>query len=1095
MITKETIDRVKGVAVSDVIKHYVPDLKHKGANWQGCCPFHNEKTPSFYVSDTKDIYKCFGCGVSGDGIEFVIQHEHKSFTEAIETIANIANIPIEYEEYSEDQKIKHEERKSILEMQEAVLNYVVPVYQKLLHELPEDHPAKKWLAESGYNDEIISQWQLGWGGDEWNTVTSELIKKDLWPAAEKLGISKRSLSNDSNYDCYRKRIVFPIKDFSGKCVGLGGRLIDDRAGNNAPKYINPASCEIYNKSSLLFGLNYAAKAIQRKRYAYVTEGYRATVSPHMVGITNTVATCGTALTDDQFNLLKRHTNHIIFWRDNDASGFSSFVRSLPTALKMGFRAEFATYKGKQPDDFTKTLMHNGIVCLDEPTREDAVIYYARQIMESVGEDAYQAAHAKQDILKLLACIPNEIIRNNYLDQISKKYKWKSTETKNEFKSIFETTSNIIEDDDDSPVKFDAWVSEADKEDFFEKGYLTINRKKNGKPMVGYYSFGAQGKTEITNFTVKPLFRIEADLESRYLSEIDNGYKKAVLDIPARVYASIEQFQGYSLSVGGAFLIYGNRNQWLRIATDLLHNYDSCTEIISLGWNPNGFFAYIDKVFIPNVGLKEYDKWGIFTHKNKKFLLPAAGESYNTMQGEEADPYKHLRFLTYKQAPIKYENWASRMHLVYGVKGIVGIAYSVLTIFRDIIFSIDNNCPHLYGFGEPSSGKSKWAESITAIFFYKRSAFNLNSGTDFGFAQYVAAFRNCPAHENEFDVEVVRQEWFQQIKGWYDGEGRQRGKIGGKKNSIETQDVVSTIILTGQKLVTADDNSVVSRSLIEGFKTEEYTDEQRLHYDQLKMIERQGMNNLVVELLQFRQLFEQSYRDQFNNTLSNWRKHKEGSSALNQRIIQNYAHLATCYSLISQSMTMPMPINAFDHYCYEKAQEWSGFIRSTDTLSEFWRTLEFLVNEDKVQEGWDFVVEEHTSITILAERTKTEPINFTEPTKVIFVRINNVHKLFQQAFRNRTGKEAMSLENMLHYFKSRKYFFGLVKNKRFTRYKRNVEEKTYRDALNGTSTSAPQMELSKEQKVTSCYAFRYDDLEIDITRGETPENENNEILPF
>ncbi|MGN7786779.1 DNA primase [Niabella sp. 22666] len=1094
MIAPQTVNNVKEIAPSEVIKHFVADLEHKGANWQGCCPFHGENTPSFTVSDAKGIFKCFGCGISGDAIEFVIQHERKTFTEAVITIANLVSIPVEMQEMTEEAKKKYEERISEIEKQEKVLSYVVPVYQKLLHNLSEDHPAKVWLKKSGYNADVIAEWQIGWAGDEWNTVTGELIKMDLWSAAEKLNISKRSLSNDSNYDVYRKRIIFPIKDVSGKIVGIGGRLIDDQAGKNAPKYLNPANCEIYNKSKVLYGLDKATKAIQDRKYAYVTEGYRATVSPHMAGITNTVATCGTALTEDQFKLLQRYTTHLVFWRDNDMSGFGSFVKSLPIALKLGFRADFAVYEGKQPDSYVQSLYRNNILCLDEPKREDGVIVYARHLMESVGEDAYRSAHAKQDILKLLANVPNEIVRNNYLDQLAKKYKWKASDTKNEFKGLLDAIITEEDDEEESAVKFDAWVNEEDRDSFFEKGYLKVQRKKNGKPMVGYYSFGPSGKTEITNFVVNPLFRVEADMESRYLSQIDNGHKTAVLDIPARVFASIEQFQGYALAIGGAFLIYGNKNQWLRIATDLLHNYDSCTEIISLGWNPNGFFAYIDKVYIPGVGLKEYDKWGIFAHGDKKFLLPAAGEAYNSMKGEEGDMYKHLRFLTYKKSSINFQSWADRMYKVYGMKGSVGIAYVVLTIFRDLVFPIDNNCPHLYGFGEPSSGKSKWAESITAVFYFSRAAFNLNSGTDFGFAQYVASFRNCPAHENEFDVEVVKQEWFQQIKGWYDGEGRQRGKIGGKKNAMEIQDVVSTIILTGQKLVTADDNSVVTRSLIEGFKTEEYTDEQRTQYDQLKMLERQGLNSVITELLQYRAEFEANYRDRFNNTLSNWRKHKSGASSLNQRIIQNYAHLSTCYGMVGEKVVMPIPSVEFDDYCYTKAVEWSGFIRSTDTLSEFWRTLEFLVGEDKVEEGWDFVVEEHTDLTIAPDRNNTESISFNEPTRIIFLRINNVHKLFQQAFRNRTGKEAMSLENIMHYFKSRKYFLGPVRSKRFNRYKRQVVGKPVNNGLNGTS-EVPQIELSKESKVSSCYAFRYDDLEIDITRGSSDEDEGLKDLPF
>ena len=1091
MLSSRTIEEVKEVQLSDVVGHFIT-LKHKGVNHTACCPFHNEKSASFNVNNTKGIYKCFGCGVSGDGIAFVMQHENQTFAEAVKTIANIAGITIEEETRELNEKEK--EILSAAELQEQVLNYVVPVYQAQLHKLDETHPAKIWLANRRVTDEVIAEWQLGWAPNEWRFITEQLIPKNWFEPARKLNLIQRK--NENNFDVYRSRIIFPIWDKNGRYIGLGGRhiIVDGNEGKDIPKYLNPAECELYTKSTVFYGLNKAQKAIKKYGHAKVVEGYMDVISPYSIGIENTVATCGTAFTDKQIALIKKHTDHVALWRDNDDAGNKSFDRNLADLLKAGIKVSRVNYKQKDPDDYVQSLPYkNGIQCFEVPPMEDGILYYAREKWEAALDDqVHEKSNAKSAILHLLANVQNEIVRNNYFDQFVKKFKWKAADTKKEFQSIQETTSYDNDElfgDDDTAIKFAPWMSDEQKEECLSKGYLTVNRKEKGKPMVGYYSFTANGKSEITNFIIKPLFHVYAGVESRYLVEIYNGYNRAVLDIPARIIPSIDQFQAFGVSEGN-FIIFGSKPQWLRIASELLQVFPRCMEITSLGWQRHKFFAFVDKIFVPGEGLRDLDNWGIFKYKEENFLVPASCEAYKQLQRTGDDPYENDRYLTYKQSPVNFSTWAIQMQKVYLQKGPVGIAYAILSLFRDIVFDVDNNCPHLYAFGEPSSGKSKWAESITAIFYYKRSAFNLNSGTDFAFFNYMQRYRNCPAHLNEFEIEVIRPEWFQAIKGVFDGEGRERGK-GGSKNRTEVMRVLCTLILTGQKLVTADDNSVVTRSIIEPFSTrDDLSEADKKAYDTLKTWESQGMSSMLIELLQYRKDFEENYKENFNGQLSEWRKLRTDARQINQRILQNFSHLATCYNMVSKHMQLPIAADEFTEYCYNQAVRWSQFIRSSDTLSEFWRTLEFLVNQMEVEEGWDYVVEETLSVTVRVNRTDNRTHDFDTPTKVLYLRLNNVHKLFQSAYRSRTGKEAMNMENLLHYFTSRKYYVGAVKQKRFKRFI------TVTDAVNRTqgfetNSQAIVTQKQEEEKITSCYAFVYEDLEIDIAReaAATPE------LPF
>ncbi|MEO6102904.1 MAG: toprim domain-containing protein, partial [Pseudoxanthomonas sp.] len=836
------------------------------------------------VSDSKGIYKCFGCGAAGDGIKFVMEHEKKTFIESVKVIAEICGVELEEEKTETSEKYK--EKLSAAQAQEEVLNFVLPMFRKNLLELPPDHPAKLWLKERNITKELVVEWNIGWAGADWHYITPTLINKGMHDAAAKLGIIKRG-KDESNYDGYRSRITFCIYDKNGRPAGLAGRHIALGAENISPaKWVNPADCELYNKSATLYGLSHQRKSIRTSNHVYVVEGYMDVISPLVIGMQDVVAICGTAFTEGQIQLLQKEgVSEVTTFFDNDDAGERAFAKALPELLRHGFKVTRAKYEGNDADEFARGLKpveNDHEFYLPYPVQEDAVLYQVRNIMEEAAEDPFKNAASKAAVLRLVAAIKNDMVRSNYFDAITKKYKWKASDTKKEFTSIMDVEAPVLIEEESSTVKFFDWMSENDKEAFFETGYLSVNRKRDGKPMVGYYSFTSGGKSEITNFLINPLFHVYAGVESRYLLQIFNGYKNAVLDVPARIIPSIDQMQGMAVSEGN-FVIFGAKPQWLRIASDLLQKFPRCLELKSLGWQTFGFYAWVDKIYIPGAGLKDLDNWGIIEHQGENFLVPASCEAYRMLQRTGEDPYENDRYLTYKESPATFSMWAVQMQKVYDQKGVVGIAYAILSLFRDVVFEVDNNCPHLYGFGEPSSGKSKWAESITAIFYFKRNAFNLNSGTDFAYFNYMQRYINSPNHLNEFDIEVIKPEWFQAIKGIYDGEGRERGK-GGSKNRTEVMRVQGTLILTGQKLITADDNSVVTRSLIEPFSTnDERTEEDKKAYDLLKDWEQKGMSSMLVELLPHREFFEKNYKDLFNGQLSTWRKQHKQSRDTNQRI--------------------------------------------------------------------------------------------------------------------------------------------------------------------------------------------------------------------
>jgi len=1074
ILTEASIQKVRDLSPTEVIGHYVK-LNSRGG---GLCPFHSEKTPSFHVSESKGIFKCFGCGEAGDQIAFVMKHDKVDFIEAIGIIAGLCHITLEYEEVPD--KEKYEQQKALRDELKETLTYTITRYRNNLWALPADHPVMMYLQQRNITKEIILEWQLGWSTEDWQHISTDLINKNKFSPANKLGIILRSRNGEKNYDGYRSRLTIPITNRHGEYIGLAGRFLEidpNDANKNYPKYINPPENDLYNKSTVLFGLSRADKSISQNGYAFLVEGYFDVISMHVNNDKNTVGTCGTALTIDQATLLKKYTNHVAVLRDGDEAGRKATVKDLQTFLRAGFKVDVVLLPDKEdPDSYTQKLISNHYVA-GKLEIHDAVFWYIENLLKYVSHDEFKLGKAQEAVMHLLTTIPNDIIRNNYFDSITKKYKWPRQQLQKQLINLVdEKLEKEIEDDGEGRAldKLAKWMN---RDEFENNGYCTVRNNVR----TGYYTHNGDKHVEITNFVITPLFHIYAGKESRHLILIDNGKRKAVLDIESKALVTPDLLQQYVVSEG-PYIIYGSKAQILRIATTLLANFPRCIEVKFLGWQTPGFFAFVDNIFVPGEGLRELDEWGIYKHADNNYLVPAASAAYRELQTTGDDPYENDRYLKFAQSRINFSQWASLIHRVYKEKGPVGIAYVILTAFRDIVFEVDNNCPHLYGFGERTSGKSKWAESITAVFYTKRPAFNLNSGTDFAFFSYMQRFINCPSSLNEFDEKVIKPEWFQAIKGIFDGEGRQRGVMG-SRNRTEIMKIRSTLILMGQFLCTMDDNSIVSRSIIEGFNEREWSDDDKKEYDKLKHLEESGISSLVLDLLLYRKDFKSLYRDRFNETLGEWRRSIDGDTqSFNQRIMQNWCHLYTGWKIISEKIKLPMDDQAFEKYCKTRALHWSAFIRSSDTLSEFWNTLSFLVDMGVIVEGWDFKIESVIEVKIRKDRKEEFTQSFPEPTKIIHIRMNNVHKHYQQAFRNRTGKEGMTLDNLLHYFSSRKYFIGSSKQSRFKRFVTKTENVSMPGFMGATTNATrPDTKKVEEVLITSSYVFLYDQLNLDLER--------------
>jgi len=325
-----------------------------------CCPFHGEKTPSFHLWKSEQRYKCFGCGDSGDAISFLMKRERKTYPEAIEFLAEHYHIAVEHEHETIEQFNERQKLGEAKEEMRGVMALAHKKYVKCLEDAPADSTVKKYMESRGITEYIWKKWNLGFAPNDSHWLHTSLTNIGRFQPGFDCGLIART--EGQNRDFYRNRLLFPVRNTNGEVVTFGGRAIptgDAEIDKRRPKFLNGKESEIYNKSRILFGLYEAltAKAIKHHDYVYVVEGYMDVIMMHEAGFCNTVAPCGTELTDEQLKLIKKQTDHIVFGQDGDAAGQKSIIKNIDRALSLDFKVEVAAFpNGMDPDEFIRMKM-------------------------------------------------------------------------------------------------------------------------------------------------------------------------------------------------------------------------------------------------------------------------------------------------------------------------------------------------------------------------------------------------------------------------------------------------------------------------------------------------------------------------------------------------------------------------------------------------------------------------------------------------------------------------------------------------------------------------------------------------------------------
>lgn len=703
-------------------------------------------------------------------------------------------------------------------------------------------------------------------------------------------------------------------------------------------------------------------------------------------------------------------------------------------------------------------------------KTDAVLWQISKWMSSVSKkEPIEWAKRVDQISVLLSYIKSDNLQNAYIDLISKEFKIPKQQLSDSVSIIVEEEE--FEDEDDIRKWMPQWLKDNKEMQLELDRYGFIERIDNRA--TGYYFQSEKSIVQRTNFVIKPLYHIYGADNKRMLC-VTNGREEITVEMLSSRMIAPEQFMVALWEQGNYQQKDGfGKSHLIKIMGKYGDLFPLAYELNNLGWqNEEGFFAFSNITYRPpddingEGHLNEYDEYGVVKVSDKNYLSPSLSKSHERLRSTE-NPFENDNYLSYKKSPISFSQWALLMNNVYDKHGWIGTSFVIATLFRDIIMHI-TKIPHLYLYGAVSAGKSEFGESISNFFFSGKDnkgdlykPMNLSQGTDYAFWNRMERFYNCPNVLNELD-ENTDEGWFRGIKSAYDGEGRTKGS--GQRNRSITQKVNCSLVIMGQYLMTKDDNSVVTRSVTLPFKlvnNEDRAEKQVEQFRKLKEYENKGINGILLELLNLRPFFKETFEKSFlhyqKRLLEDLKT--DGVKAIT-RMQKNFSCLLACIDIVGSKLELPFSKEEFYNHSRYMLRQMTSVITSSSGLSEFWSMLEFLHDRGIINEGKEYKVTTENSLKIINDDKQEITYNYPEGKMILSLRLSIVHKLYLEYFRKNSGKNGINEQTLLLYMKDQPYYLGWMKS---IRYKTGDKE-----------------------TISTGYVFDYESLGINLIRSSEKE---------
>ncbi|MCX6225217.1 MAG: DNA primase [Bacteroidia bacterium] len=867
MIPQSTIDQLISIPIQEVIGRYTT-LKKNGTTWEACCPFHDEKTPSFKIFQKTNTYKCFGCGAGGNGIAFIMAKEGITFPEACRSLASGHGIMMKEEVQSDEQKAAHLHAESLYVVNSLAASYFTAQLNDPVSKPVRDYALSRWT------EETIKLFEIGFAPDSWdhllNFARGSGIKNEILLTAGL--ISERSNSPGKLFDYFRNRLIIPIHDKYNHILGFTGRsMSDDKA-----KYLNTRTTEIYQKGSLLFGLNFARQAIKSNDNAYLVEGNADVIKLHQIGVTNTVGICSTSFTKGQLDSLRDICASITIIPDSDPAGVKSVDRSAKLILDAGLNCNILELPFDKDTKIDADSFFTDIEQFDQYAHKNITDYIVNKAFKysklpSTPANKIRAINEISDLIFKMDSSSHDL----YIDQVSRLIKPKKTWTEKLKELVKDATPEVVKVEKFDTIPEHVSLSAWQKYGFYED--------KNC-----YYFRTQKGIERGCNFTLVPLFHIESVSNSKRIFRITNEYGiTRVIELPINALISIGRFKEAIESLGN-FLWEMSDTELNKLKRYLYQETKSCLEITQLGWHKNGFYAWGNGIF--NGSFTKVDENGIVSHDNKNYYLPA----FSQIWAGEVNLYVSERQFVHRDGnTITLKEYSRRLIQVFDKNASIALCFYFASLFRDIIIRKFNFFPILNLFGPKGAGKTELAVSIMSFFGKFGKGPNINNTSKAALADHVSQLCNACAHIDEYknNIDFEKIEF---LKGMWDGTGRTRMNME-KDKKKETTAVDCAVILSGQEMPTVD-IALFSRLIYLTFTKYEYTDEEKIAFNQLKAIEQLGNTHITNQILSLRALFLQNFNASFD-TVGKDLMATIGKMVIEDRLFKNWQVILATFHAI------------------------------------------------------------------------------------------------------------------------------------------------------------------------------------------------------
>lgn len=969
-----------------------------------------------------------------------MKKEGLTFVDAVRKLAGKYGIYIEEVEdkRTNEEKENAKKREALQVLYAHAQKYYIG---ELFKETPE---AKKALAyaTSRWDEQFCKETGIGFAPKSWqglidfakkNCLSTELLIE--------VGLIKPSEKNGRLYDFFRERLMIPIRDIGGHVIGFTAR---DLTGNeNTPKYLNSTTSLLYKKEQHVFGIDVAARVAAKEHQFFLVEGAPDVLRLQSIKVLNAVACLGSDWTDEQFTILKRYADTLIFLPDADppkpnksfGTGIDKVLKTGRKAWEQGFHVFVREIPRGQdgikndPDSYCKTKM-----LLDELEQVDFVLWYARKRIAAPA--GMFEGDPMEDIASLVACLDKEYEIDRYIsmlhDEISKgKSIWRKAIEAAKRQQGAERLKQ-----DKNHVSLELFEKFG-----FQEHYKT------------YISIGASGKTiRWSNFVLHPLFHIRDNQSALRLFEIENeDGDKCIVEFKQEDLVSLSRFKQKVESLGN-FVWLVKDEQLTRLKQYLYKTTETAELITQLGWQKKRFYAFGNGVFD---GMKwlPVDTYGIVRMGDKgNYYLPAFSSIYK----DDVSLFQFERsFVHNNWNGITMRHYCEQLIEVFGDNAKIGIAFLFATLFRDVVTAQTKSFPILNLFGPKGSGKSELGHSLMSFFIIENTPPNIQNSTLPALADTVAQCANALVHIDEFKntIDIDKREF---LKGLWDGAGRNRMNMD-KDKKREVTRVDCGVILSGQEMATAD-IALFSRFIFLRYNKSEFTAEAKDKFQRLRSTRKLGCTHLTLELLKLRTMFEANFRETYQAVTKDMQE-KLADVVVEDRVLMNWLIPVAAFKCLESKLDMPFTYDNLVKVACEGLIAQNDALKQNNEIAEFWDIVVYLRQEGQITIDANYRLDYAKRLKVDESKSALE---FSETKQILSLRYKGIFELYMLHGR-KAGQTLLPKNSLAYYLEHTPAYLG---KKRSVRFKNIIQgRQQYGEPVLGSP--APE-----ESVVDQAYCFDY-----------------------